>query len=312
MSCRSDRIPCTAMDGPFLAIDIGSTKLSAGIVDDSGTMLVRDRITTPSRDVWPAVARLVKRVVAASPLAPQSCGVGCSGPISPDDGTVSPLHVPSIRGMALRQAVGELTGLPCVVDIDAKALALAEAWLGAGVGVDDLIAVVMGTGVGGGILSRGRLLQGRLGNAGAIGHVVVEPNGRPCICGGFGCLEAYCSGPSIEEESGRPPQRAPRAIMERTGTLVGRALASVGALVDLRLAVIGGSVALGFGDVFFEAAQRELDARAKLGYLVGFTVVPAALGQRAPMIGAAALAKFAVRPAPPVASPTSAESATGE
>ena len=286
------------MDGPYLAIDIGGTKLAAGIVDDTGTVLVRDRIATPMRDVWPALARLVKRVVAASPTAPMSCGVGCGGPMSPIDATVSPLHIPSWRLFPLRASVADLTGLPTVVDNDAKALAMGEAWCGAAQGVDDVIGVVVGTGVGGGIISRGRLLHGRLGNAGHIGHFVVEPDGRPCKCGGFGCLEAYCSGPAIEEETGRPPQRAPQAIMERTGMLVGRALASVAALVDLRLAVVGGSVALGFGDVFFVAAQRELDSRAKLGFIAGFQVLPAQLAQGAPLIGAAALARFAPTPSP--------------
>lgn len=279
--------------GPYLAIDIGGTKLAAGIVDDHGTLLVRDRIATPSRDVWPAVARLVKRVVAASPSEPVACGVGCGGPMSPGDATVSPLHIPTWRNFALRAAVEELTALAVTVDNDAKALALAEAWCGAAVGVDDFIGVVIGTGVGGGIVSRGRLLQGRFGNAGHVGHMVVEPDGRPCTCGGLGCLEAYCSGPAIEQETGRAPSRAPQAVVERTGALVGRALASVGAIVDLRLAVVGGSVALGFGEVFFEAAQRELDARAKLSFTAGFRVVPAALAQRSPLVGAAALAKFA-------------------
>lgn len=123
--------------------------------------------------------------------------------------------------------------------------------------------------------------------------MVVEPDGRDCVCGGQGCLDAYCSRSAIEEETGRAAQRAPRAIMERTGTLVGRALASVGAVVDLKLAVVGGSLALGFGDVFFEAAQHELDVRARLGFTSGFKIVPVGLGHHAPLVGAAALARFA-------------------
>jgi glucokinase len=152
----------------------------------------------------------------------------------------------------------------------------------------------MGAGLGGGIISGGRLLDGRLGNAGHIGHMVVEPEGRPCMCGGRGCLEAYCSGIAIEEETGRPPQRAPQAIVERTGLLTGRALASLGALCDLKLAVVGGSVALGFGEPFFSAAQIELDQRARLGFTQGFRVIPAGLGQSAALVGAAALARRTV------------------
>ena len=130
-----------------LAIDIGGTKLAAGIVDGAGAVLVRDRVPTPARDVWPAVTRLVRRVLAASPEPPVNCGIGCGGPMTPVDGTVSPLHIPSWRRFALREYAEQLTGLPVVVDNDAKALALAEAWRGAAMGVNDFIGVVVGTGV---------------------------------------------------------------------------------------------------------------------------------------------------------------------
>ncbi len=274
----------------YLAVDVGGTKLAAGVVDESGKVLVRDRVATPQRDVWPALARLVRRVLAAAPERPIGCGAGCGGPINKIDRTVTPLHLPSWVAFPLADELESLVQMPTVVDNDAKALALGEAWCGAAVGVRDFIGVVMGTGVGGGIVSGGRLVQGRLSNAGHIGHVVVEPDGRPCSCGGFGCLEAYCGGPAIEAETGRPPARAPIAIIERTGLLTGRALATVGAICDLRLALIGGSVALGFGEPFFTAAQSELDQRARLSFTSGFQVRPAGLGALAPLVGAAALA----------------------
>lgn len=283
----------TAAGTCVLAIDIGGTKLAAGVVDAQGAVLVRDRVPTPPRDVWPAVARLVKRVLAASPLEPTACGIGCGGPMDLAAGTVSPLHIPTWRAFPLRDFAERLTGLPTVVDNDAKAIVLAEAWRGAARGHDDVLGMVVGTGVGGGIISRGRLLGGRHGNAGHIGHLVVEPDGRACRCGGFGCLEAYCSGVALEAETGRSPQRASLSIKERTGTLVGRAIASVAAIVDLRLAVVGGSVALGFGEPFFTAAQAELDARAQLTFTSGVRIVPAGLGQAAPLVGAAALVHHA-------------------
>lgn len=273
----------------YLAVDVGGTKLAAAVVDDSGEVLVRDRVATPPRDVWPALARLVRRVLAAAPLPPVGCGVGCGGPMEPGGRAVSPLHVPSWVSFPLADELENLTQLPVVVDNDAKALALGEAWCGAAAGVRDFVGVVMGTGVGGGIVSGGRLLRGRLGNAGHVGHIVVEADGRPCTCGGFGCLEAYCSGPAIEAETGRPPQRAPIAIIERTGVLTARALASLGAICDLKLAVVGGSVALGFGEPFFTAMQAELDQRARLAFTSGFVARPVALGPLAPLVGAAAL-----------------------
>ena len=275
----------------YLAVDVGGTKLAAGVVDETGAVLVRDRIATPTRDVWPALARLVLRVLAAAPSTPVGCGVGCGGPMDPTARTVSPLHIPSWSAFALAEELETLTQLPTVVDNDAKALALGEAWCGAAVGLRDFVGVVMGTGVGGGLVSGGRLVHGRLGNAGHVGHIIVEPDGRPCRCGGAGCLEAYCSGPAIELETGRPPQRAPIAIIERTGMLTGRALASLGAICDMRCAVIGGSVALGFGEPFFGAVRTELDQRARLSFTSGFEVRPAALGQLASLVGAAALAR---------------------
>ena len=279
------------MSNCYLAIDVGGTKLSVGIVAETGEVLVRDRVATPVRDVWPALSRVVLRVLAAAPTPPVAVGIGCGGPMNPVTRTVSPLHVPSWKDFPLAAEVETLTQLPTVLDNNAKAVALGEAWCGAAVGERNFVALVIGAGLGGGIVSRGKLLEGRLGNAGHIGHVVVEPDGRPCRCGGRGCLEAYCSGAAIEEETGRPPQRAPQAIVERTGLLTGRALASLGAICDLRLAVIGGSVALGFGEPFFAAAQAELDQRARLAFTSGFRVVPAGLGQLAPLIGAAALAR---------------------
>jgi glucokinase len=278
----------------YLAIDVGGTKLAVGIVADTGEVLVRDRVATPARDVWPALSRVVLRVLAAAPSPPAAVGIGCGGPMQPTARTVSPLHIPSWKDFPLADEVEALTQLPAVLDNNAKAVALGEAWCGAAQGVRDFVAVVMGAGLGGGIISGGRLLDGRLGNAGHIGHMVVEPEGRPCMCGGRGCLEAYCSGIAIEEETGRPPQRAPQAIVERTGLLTGRALASLGALCDLKLAVVGGSVALGFGEPFFSAAQIELDQRARLGFTQGFRVIPAGLGQSAALVGAAALARRAV------------------
>lgn len=280
-----------AVSACYLAVDVGGVKLAAAIVSDQGEVLVRDRIATPQREVWAALSRLVLRVMAAAPTPPVGCGVGCGGPMSPADRTVSPLYIPSWKAFPLAAELEALTQLPTALDNNAKTVAMGEAWCGAAVGVDDFVAVVMGAGIGGGIVSRGVVLEGRLGNAGHIGHIIVEPDGRPCSCGGKGCLEAYCSGRAIEEETGRPPQRAPQSIVERTGILTGRALASLAAICDLRLAVIGGSVALGFGEPFFSSAQSEVDQRARLSSTSGFKVAPAGLGQLAPLIGAAALAR---------------------
>jgi len=285
------------VDPLYLAVDIGGTKLAAGVVDDDGKVVVRDRVATPQRDVWAAIERLVKRVIAAAPEGMIAAGAGCGGPMDVANRTVSPLHIPTMVDFPLHDALVELTGLPTYIDNDAKALTLGEAWCGAGHGEMNMVGIVIGTGVGGGILSNGRLLHGRLGNAGHIGHMVVEVEGRPCSCGGVGCLEAYACGPAIEAETGRPPQRAPHAIIERTGLLVGRAIASLAAICDFNVAVIGGSVALGFGEPFFAAAQAEVNARARLSFTEHLEIRRAALGELSPLVGAAALARLGIRTA---------------
>ncbi|HZM56874.1 MAG TPA: ROK family protein, partial [Acidimicrobiales bacterium] len=147
---------------------------------------------------------------------------------------------------------------------------------------------------GGGIVLDGRLLDGRAGNAGHIGHVVVEPDGRACVCGGRGCLEAEASGSSIEAATGLHASEAPEGVRRRAGTLVGRAAASVANLLDLDLAVVAGSVALGFGSVFFDAAQEEVDLRCRLDFSRSTRIVPAGLGADGPLTGAAAVGRRAV------------------
>jgi len=140
----------------------------------------------------------------------------------------------------------------------------------------------------------GRLLEGRSGNAGHIGHVVVEPDGRQCGCGSRGCLEAEASGTAIEAMTGRPPALAPPEMVGRSGRLVGRAVADVANLLDLRLATVAGSVALGFGEPFFAAAREELAARCRISFAQGCRIVPSRLGPAAPLVGAAAVARRAL------------------
>jgi glucokinase len=274
-----------------LAVDVGGTKLAAGLVDTAGRLLTQAVAPTPAgtdaEALFDCLSAVIDRVRAdASPVV---CGVGAGGPMTAGGERVSPLNIPAWRGFPLRDRLAARTGLATWVDNDAKALALAEGWVGAARGVDDFVALVVSTGVGGGIVSGGRLLDGAAGNAGHIGHVIVQPDGPACACGAFGCLEAEASGPSIARITGRPAVDARPETVSRTGMLVGRAVASVANLLDLRLAVVGGSVALGYGAPFFAAAQAELDARGRIEFARGARIVPAGLGSAGPLIGAAAV-----------------------
>ncbi len=274
-----------------LAVDIGGTKLAAGLVDDDGRLTAA--ATTPTARthdpelLWGELRALVDGVVASASGPLHVVGVGCGGPMAAHGETVSPLNIPAWREFPLRARLAAHTGLATYVDNDAKALALGEGWLGAAAGVANYIAMVVSTGVGGGIVLDGRLLDGTSGNAGHIGHIVVEPDGHPCVCGARGCLEAEASGTGIATITGRPAAEAGPEVIERTGTLVGRAVASVATLLDLQLAVVAGSVALGYGAPFFAAAQREIDARCGLAYARPTRIVPAGLRDTGPLIGAA-------------------------
>ncbi|MDH3705228.1 MAG: ROK family protein [Acidimicrobiia bacterium] len=283
----------------ILAIDIGGTKMAAAVVDDVGRLRGRGQVATqPSLSgdaLFDTLASLADEVLLATGATPEACGVGCGGPMTAGGKTVSPLNIEAWRGYPLRGRLVEHLGFDRVgVDNDAKALALGEGWLGAARDVDDYLAMVVSTGVGGGIVVDGRALDGAAGNAGHIGHIIVEPDGRACACGSRGCLEAEASGTAIAAITGRPASEAGPAMRRRVGTLVGRAVAQSAVLLDLRLALVGGSVGLGYGEVLVAAAQAEIDRLARIEFCRGLTIANVGLGPDAPLIGAAALGRRAL------------------
>jgi glucokinase len=280
------------MTESVIAIDVGGTKLAAGVVERDGTLIEHRRTPTPRGDnpelLWNTLAALVDGLAAREGAL--AVGVGCGGPMRVGGEAVSPLNIPAWRDFPLRGRLAEHCGLPVWVDNDAKALALGEGWVGAATGERDFIGMVVSTGIGGGIVCDGRLLDGAAGNAGHIGHVIVEPDGHECGCGARGCVEAEASGTAIERMTGQPAADAPNDVRARCGTLVGRAIASVANLLDLQLAVVSGGVALGFGEIFFDAAQAEVDARCRLDFSRSMLVVPGALRESGPLVGAARVA----------------------
>lgn len=265
--------------------------MSAGIVDADGALLRSASAPTPRGTdpsaVWAALQGVIEQVDPAGAVA---VGIGCGGPMSAGGVTVSPLNIPAWRDFPLLARVAETWGLPTVLDNDAKALAVGEAWRGAGAGVRDFLAMVVSTGVGGGLVVDGRLLDGASDNAGHVGHVLAVADGAECGCGARGCLEAEISGTAIARRLGAPAATAGPAEVARAGLLLGRSLASVVNLLDLSVVLVGGSVALGFGAPFFAAANTALHEQARLGYARGCTIAPVGLGADGPLIGAGGLA----------------------
>ncbi len=281
---------------PILAIDVGGTKLAVGLVDPTGQLLDRRQRPTPAYgpgggdQLFDVLADLISEFGPFDRF--QRCGIGCGGPMDRYGEHVSPLNIPAWRGYPLANRVRELTGLAVGLDNDAKALALAEGWVGAAVGCSNYLAMVVSTGVGGGIVVDGRLLAGANGNAGHIGHVIVEPDGQTLPGHVQGVLEGEASGTGIAFRTGNDAREADAAEIERTGRLVGRAVGSVVNLLDLERCLVGGSVALGFGAPFFDAAQIEMNRVCQLDHSRGVRLTPVGCGDEGPLVGAAAVARF--------------------
>jgi glucokinase len=281
----------------ILAIDIGDPRMSVGLVTPQGDLIDRDSVKIDpdlsANALFDSLDSLVQSQVSKSSETHHrrvvAIGVGVQGHEGTDADRVSPPGIRAWREFPLRERLHTAAMLPVFGDESARGLALAEGWLGAAAGRENFFGVVVGTGIGGGIVLNGTLFDGATGHAGHIGHIIVEPNGRRCWCGARGCLEAEASGAAIEAITGRPPSAPTYDIMQRTGKLVGRAVASVCNVLDLDLAVIGGDVAASFGATFFNAAQETLDDLAKVSYSKGARVTPSRLGDRAPLVGAGAI-----------------------
>lgn len=280
-----------------LAVDIGGTKFAAGLVTARGELIDRARVEVP-KDALPEqhwdnllgiCRQQIDRARTRHNARVRAIGVGSAGPIERDVETVSPVNIAAWRNFPLRKRLNDSFARPVYGDLDAKALALAEGWLGAAQGHANFCALTVSTGVGGGVILDGELLDGNTGNAGHIGHIIVDPGGRRCECGARGCLEAEASGLAIEAITGRPPTEPTYEIMQRTGRLVGRAAATVCNSLDLSLVVVGGSVALGFAATFFHSAQLEMDDHARTPYSRGARITPSRLGDSGPLIGAGAV-----------------------
>lgn len=289
-----------------LALDFGGTKIAAALVDPTGNVVRSSRVPTPTADPWNAVESVVSSVVQGAAVA--GVGIASAGPVDTVAGTVSPINVPSWQAFPLRSAVSSLfPGVPVELAGDGVCMALGEHRRGAGQGSKFMVGLVVSTGVGGGLVLDGHPFGGRTGNAGHIGHIVVDPDGPPCTCGGRGCVETIAGGPRMVAWARRAGWQAPddadAAVLaaaalagdeipleafDRAGQAVGMAIAGAAAVCDLDLAVIGGGVAQA-GELLFEPVRRTLKTHAGLSYLEGLEVRAAELGGEAGLVGAAAL-----------------------
>lgn len=297
-----------------LAVDLGGTKVEAALIRDDGTIIIGSRHrkpTGPTRSAPELQSAVDEVVLAALDALPSDAvlagvGVGAAGPLNEEHGLVSPLNMPVWRDYPLRDRIAALVpdGVPVTLRMDGLCITLAERWLGAAQGCDHVMGMIVSTGVGGGLILHGRTVSGPTGNAGHIGHVECGGFDDPCACGGTGCLEAVASGPKTvawarrqgftgstgEDLAAAYAEGDPiaQAAVRRSGRALGQAIASATSLVDLELVAIGG----GFSHVtpdLFDFAREAVAERAEFGFVTKVKIVPSALSQDGPLIGAAAL-----------------------
>ncbi len=320
-------------DGGYaIGVDIGGTKVAAGVVDASGHVLHRSRRDTPHRSRSPRVVEdtIVSAVeellgVAGHPQDLLGVGVGAAGFVAADRATVVFAPHLSWRDEPLRAALAERLAVPVFVDNDANAAAWAEYRYGAGHGETNLVLVNLGTGIGGGIVLDGRVVRGRFGIAGEFGHMQVVPDGIRCECGNRGCWEQYASGNALVREAralmtadspvardlldrvgGRPGELTgpivteaaregdglARDLLAEVGRWLGVGIANLAAALDPGTFVVGGGVSAA-GELLLGPAREAF--RRQLtgrGYRPEADLVLAELGNEAGLVGAADLARL--------------------
>ncbi|MFI5528099.1 ROK family glucokinase [Kitasatospora sp. NPDC051853] len=309
-----------------IGVDVGGTKIAAGVVDENGEILARTRVPTPADPQW-AVDAIAQAVRELKEQYPGVAGVGVGAPGFVDRERATVIFAPNIdwENEPLKTRVEELTGLSTVVENDANCAAWAEFRFGAAAEHSDMVLITVGTGIGGGIVLDGRLHRGRFGVAGEIGHLNMVPDGVLCGCGGHGCWEQYGSGRALRrygrEKAAADPVAGRRMLELNDGVAetirgihiteaaaegdplalecyaeladwLGRGMADLAALFDPAVFVLGGGVS-DSGDLLLDPV-----AKAFQQYLTGGVhrpraeVVLASMGSAAGIVGAADLARI--------------------
>lgn len=294
------------------AVDLGGTHLRTAVVTASGVVVGRRHARSTVADGADAVvdqaarqlAESIAKHVAAGGAPPRWLGVSAPGPLDPHLGLLldPPNLHPSFHDHPLAERMSAATGLACRVDRDTQVAALAEGRFGAARGLADFVYLTVSTGIGGAVMSDGRLLRGERGLAGELGHLTVDIDGPPCGCGARGHLEGIASGTAIgrlaterlgramtgaevaaAEEAG---DRAAAEVMDYARRCFAAALVSIVDVFAPRMVVVGGGVAIGQGDRLLGPARESVAAHAFRDHAAQVRIVPAALGDDVGLLGA--------------------------
>lgn len=290
------------MGNVCIGVDVGGTNLRFALVDQKGAVLCRvseptETVTAPA----PFVSRLqgalrrLQREALSREVRVAGVGIGVAGLISGDGVVLSSVNLPALQGVNLGEELSRTLGLPVLVLNDANACAVGEQRFGAGKGFRSWLMLTIGTGVGAGLILDGRLWTGANGLAGELGHLTVEPDGRPCGCGNRGCLEQYAFATAISAGDDSAAAVARRAVsgdalavarFEEVGRYLGIAAAGVLNLLNLEAVVLGGGVSESF-ELLAPAMRREIRSRTLALPGAAACVVKGALGPDAGVLGAA-------------------------
>ena len=311
-------------------LDIGGTKILGGLIDRTGTLLVRRRIETlasrGAEDIIFRCAALLQELAQAVQVPPQAIqSVGCSipGPLDSERGMV--IFSPNLawHNVPLVKLLQDYLPVPIAIEDDARCAALGEARKGAAQGARNAVYVTFSTGIGSGVIINGHIYRGSHGSAGEVGHITLEPNGPRCACGNYGCFEALASGSAIAAQARQAvlngaktvltdlvahpnlltAEQVMRAvamgdavaihIIETAGMYAGIGLAAVASAFDPEIIVVGGGV-IRSQNLLLQRARETFQIRAIAPLNALVHIVPAALGDESGLWGAAALAESAL------------------
>ena len=295
-----------------IGVDLGGTNLRAAAVDRNGKVLEKHSQPTDMTrgrdeviaDIVSGINAVRQKITGGSRWA--GVGIGVPGFILIEKGFVTNSNnLPVLENFPLRDEIERLLGAPIILENDANAAALGEKWMGAGKEVDDLVLLTLGTGIGGGIIGGGRVLHGAVGMAGELGHMTIDPNGNPCGCGNFGCLEKIASATAVEAmadmmslgnhltsqqvyELTLDGNEKAKMIFQQMGWALGIGLANLINIFNYPLFLLSGGM-LPAWDAFAPTMMEEIRKRSFTFRNTETRVERATLGNQAGLIGAAYL-----------------------